>query len=66
MSAKFQNTFNLNCIMLKNKSLEGKHYSSRWDGSLWDVSSGSTAFANSAIVVCLALYGLKYQNWSYC
>lgn len=56
MSAKFQNTFNLNCIMLKNKSLEGKHYRSGWDGSLWDVSSGSTVFVNSAIVVFGAVW----------
>ena len=41
----------INCIMLKIQRLEGKHCRSRWDGSLWAVSSESAVFANSAIVV---------------
>ena len=41
--------------MLKIQRQEGKHCRSRWDGSLWAVSSGSAVFANSAIVVFGAL-----------
>ena len=44
-------TLSSNYTMLKIKRLEGKHCRSRWDSSLWAVSSGSAVFANSAIVV---------------
>ena len=46
--------------MLKNQRPEGKHCRSWWDSSLWAISSGSSVFANSAIVV-LGFMGYKFS-----
>ena len=50
MSAKFRKQCNINCIMLKNQRLEGKHCSVDPDETAHN-SSGSTVFVNSAFDV---------------